>query len=332
MTWNEGLASNEKSRIRAVMRIGVCISFVVLMLAAGCNNSREQQVIVFHAGSLATPFSLLATEYEAANPGTKILLEAAGSLVCARKITELGKPCDIMASADYQIIDAMLIPQFASWNLGFATNEIVIAYNDKSGVADLIDGSNWTDILLRPDIIYGRSDPNSDPCGYRTLLTLMLAEEYYGLSGLKDAIVEKDRSYIRPKEIDLIALLESGAIDYMFQYKSVAVQHSMKYLELPDEINLSNPTFADNYRSVSLQVAGSRPGETITMPGDYIMYGITLLDDAPNRSAAEDFLAFIVGTRGREVFAQAGQNSINPPVISGKGRIPARIQSSFHNE
>lgn len=316
------------------MRTGVFISFVVLMMVAGCGGGRNrgQSVIVFHAGSLATPFSLLATEYEAANPGTKILLEAAGSLVCARKITELGKPCDIMASADYQIIDAMLIPQFASWNLGFATNEIVIAYNDKSGAADVIDGSNWTDILLRPDIIYGRSDPNSDPCGYRTLLTLMLAEKYYGLSGLKTALEEKDRSYIRPKEIDLIALLESGAVDYIFQYKSVAVQHSMKYLELPDEINLSNPLFADNYRSVSLQVTGSRPGETITMPGDYIMYGITLLNDAPNRSAAEDFLAFIVGARGREIFAQAGQNSINPPVISGTGPIPARIQASFHNE
>ncbi|MCK7522654.1 MAG: hypothetical protein MZV64_35710 [Ignavibacteriales bacterium] len=44
----------------------------------------------------------------------KVLLEAAGSLVCARKVTELKKPCDIVASADYFVIDKLLIPEYAS--------------------------------------------------------------------------------------------------------------------------------------------------------------------------------------------------------------------------
>ena len=66
------------------------------------------------------------------NPDIKILLEPAGSLVCARKITELKKPCDIIASADYFVINELLIPEYTKWSVRFATNEIVIAYSEKS--------------------------------------------------------------------------------------------------------------------------------------------------------------------------------------------------------
>ena len=73
-------------------------------------------------------------------------------------------------------------------------------------------------------------------------------------------MLSKNKDYIRPKEVDLVALIESNAIDYMFQYKSVAIQHKLKYIELPDEINLSDPCKNDIYKSVSLDVAGNKPG------------------------------------------------------------------------
>ena len=40
------------------------------------------------------------------------------------------------------------------------------------------------DVLMRKDVIYSRSDPDSDPCGYRTIFTFMLAEKYYKKPGL----------------------------------------------------------------------------------------------------------------------------------------------------
>ena len=39
------------------------------------------------------------------------------------------------------------------------------------------------DILLSDDVIYSRSDPDADPCGYRSVLTMMLAEKYYKKPG-----------------------------------------------------------------------------------------------------------------------------------------------------
>jgi molybdate/tungstate transport system substrate-binding protein len=303
----------------------IILCLPVMVAVAFCTGRQESKVIVFHAGSLAVPMSRLAAAYEADNPGIRIITEAAGSLVTARKITELRKPCDIMASADYVIIDELLIPEFSDWNMGFATNEIVIAYKNSSRYSDETDSLNWYEILLREDVFFGRSDPDSDPCGYRTLLMLQLAEKYYGIHGLKESFENKDRSYIRPKEIDLTALLEAGAIDYVFQYRSVAVQHGLNFIELPAEINLGNIEYSDNYRSVSQEVIGSRPGETISMKGDYIMYGVTLLRDAPNREEAERFLAFIAGERGRQIINETGQTPIFPPIVSGSVNVPRII-------
>ena len=70
--------------------------------------------------------------------------------------------------------------------------------------------------------------------------------------------------------------MKSNATDYMFQYKSVAIQHGLKYIELPDDINLSDPARAEIYKSVSLEVAGKKPGTKMRVTGDYINYSMSV--------------------------------------------------------
>ena len=302
---------------------------IYLLIFSGCrisNNGKPTEIIVFHAGSLSVPFNQLKAEYEKMNPHIKILLEPAGSLVCARKITELKKPCDIIASADYFVINELLIPEYAKWSVRFATNEMVIAYSEKSKYGSEINSDNWTDILLRDDVIYSRSDPDNDPCGYRTVFTIMLAEKYYGKQGLTGKMLLKNKDFIRPKEVDLVALMESNATDYMFQYKSVAIQHGLKYLELPDDINLSDPLKADNYKSVSLDVTGKEPGSRMTMTGDYINYSMTVIDSAPHRNEAIDFLCFILSEEGLAILRKNGQDPIIPLTTEQPDQLPAKLR------
>ncbi len=283
------------------MKFLLAMLLSTILLPTGSESQSQadnKELIIFHAGSLSVPMKQIAQEYEKKHPGTKIFLESAGSLVCARKVTELKKPCDIVASADYFVINELLIPDYASWSIRFATNEIVIAYGKKSKYSKEINSDNWMDILQRKDVIYSRSDPDSDPCGYRTVFTFMLAEKYYKKPGLAEKMSSKDKEYIRPKEVDLVALIESNAIDYMFQYKSVAIQHGLKYIELPKEINLSDPSKNDLYSSVSMNVAGNKPGTKIKVTGDYINYSITVLDNAPQKEEAINFLEFLLSPEG----------------------------------
>jgi len=304
------------------------VIFFVPVILSGCRSTgstKAKEVIVFHAGSLSVPFKEIALAYEKKNPGTKILLESAGSLVCARKVTELKKPCDIVASSDYFVINELLIPEYTLWSIRFATNEIVIAGHEKSKYLSEINSKNWMEILLREDVIYGRSDPDSDPCGYRTVFTFMLAEKYYGKPGLTEKMVLKNKEYMRPKEVDLVALIESNAIDYMFQYKSVAIQHNLKYIELPEEINLSAPNKNDIYSSVSLDITGSKPGSKIKVTGDYINYSITVLDVAPQKEEAINFLEFLLGPEGMKIFKNNGQEPIIPFSTEQPALIPSKL-------
>jgi molybdate/tungstate transport system substrate-binding protein len=285
------------------------------------------QLIIFHAGSLAVPFKQICDEFKRFHPKVEIVREAAGSRLCARKITDLHRPCDVIASADYTVIDALLIPEYADWNIRFATNEIVIAFREDTHRAAKISKDNWHDILLDKRVAFGRSDPDADPCGYRAVLTIMLAERFYNRHGLAGKMLAKDQRYIRPKEVDLLALLEVGELDYIFTYRSIAEQHGLEYLMLPDEINLKKAGFADLYKSASIRLTGKKPGTFITKTGTPIVYGVTIPRDAPNRELALAFLAFLLDAdKGGAILERNGQASIVPAPTDTFDKLPEALR------
>jgi len=109
-----------------------------------------------------------------------VILEASGSIDAARKITDLNRTADLLIVADYKIIVNYLFPRnLSDWYIIFARNEIVIAYTNKSAYSDEVNQDNWFYILNRSDVSFCYSDPNRDPCGYRTLLVWKLADKYY---------------------------------------------------------------------------------------------------------------------------------------------------------
>jgi len=267
----------------------------------------------------------MADEYEKRNPGIRVLLEPAGSLVCARKITELKKPCDIIASADYFVINELIVPEYSAWSIRFATNEMVLAFSEKSLESGQLTSDNWYEVLSSDDVIYARADPDADPGGYRTLFTFKLAEKYYGINGLADKLSGKNENFIRPKEVDLVALLESNAVDYIFIYRSVAIQHGFKYLELPPEINLADPGYNDTYRTVSLEVTSGSAGSKMKVTGEYINYSLSVLDSAVNKSGAIGFVAFLLSDEGMDFFRKNGQSPIIPFTTEQPELIPEQL-------
>lgn len=268
---------------------------------------------IIHAGSLTYPVQRIVAEYQADHPGVEILTEAWGSKAGARRIIELETPCDLFLSADYMVIEHMLIPEYASWNIKFAANEMAIVFTPKSRYAEKINAGNWFEILLRPDVQIGRSDPNQDPCGVRAVFTSKLAGLYYQDKTLAERLLNKDLRNIRPKETDLIALLESGQVDYIFLYRSVAQQHKLPYLILPDELSLGKPEMEAWYAQVSTQTLGSSPGSTITETGQPMVYGLTIPSKAQNLLLAESFSAFLLDPqKGGKILEELGQPSVVP--------------------
>ena len=297
---------------------------------SGSETTGKSQIRIIHAGSLSIPFKELADAYMKKNPNVEILLEAHGSRTCARRIIDLHQEVDVMGSADSAVIRELLMPDFADFCIDFTTNEMVIMYTEKSKFSDTINSDNWFDILLKPEVEYGHSDPNADPCGYRALLAWQLAEKHYQKENLYNQLKEKmPEKNIRPKEVDLLAMLEAGELDYIFIYRSVAEQHNAKFVVLPDEVNLKTPELAEFYQNAKLNITGKAPGEWVEVKGEPMIYGITLLKNAPNPRGAIEFIAFVLGPEGQEIMKKNGQPELVPPRVDNKDKLPETLKMFF---
>lgn len=347
--------------MRKLVLVAVALALLCASLV-GCGCGSGASLIILHAGSLSVPFDKMAEEYISDNPQVTVNAESAGSRTTIRKVTELDKPCDIIGSADYAAIEELMFPDWADWYICFARNQMVIAYRDGAPFAsDIADGTRtWFDVLRNEEVTYGHSDPDADPCGYRTLMTVQLAEKYYyeeagdfgvtpdeNAAGLYDALIqlpeggtEVDRGrtggdwgeVVKPKSVDLLYLLESGDLDYAFEYRSVAQQREFGYVELPTEIDLSSLEFEDFYGEVQVDVTGSEPGTTSMLTGAPIVYGLTIPTDAPHEELALDFVEFILGSEGQQILEDCGQPAIVPAVASDVEKVPEELQAYVGNQ
>ena len=277
------------------------------------------------------PFAKMEKVFEAKYPKLDILRTPGGSTKMARMISELHKPADIMGSADFKVIDKTLIPEYAEWNVRFATNQLVLCYTDKSRFAKEVNADNWYSILGRKGVIWGHSDPNLDPCGYRSLMVLQLAEIHYKKAGLYDQLIaNRPKKNVRPKSVELVSLLKTGNMDYAWEYLSVAVQHGLKYIKLPDEINLGNYKMDGFYKQAKVKVTGKKPGTWMTRTGKSCTYGITMVKDGPNPEAAEAFLGYLMDPNGGlKVLKDMGQPPFIPcrvPTEKMKSQLPSSLQ------
>lgn len=324
--------------VKHVARFAAAMMVAGLIAAAAplpAQTPLKGELIVFNAGSLGLPFRNLLRAFKEANPGVSTAQESAGSLESARKLTELGKIPDLLGVADYAIIPKLLIPQYTDWYATFATNALVLAYRDESRGAFEINVQNWYRILMRPGYRTGRSDPALDPAGYRTLMAWQLAERYYAQPQLERQLkAASPPKYMRPKEADLTALLQLGELDYVWTYRSIARTSGFRWLDLPPEINLSDPAMAATYEAARVVLPGATraPGDSVEFRGEPIVYALTIPRNAPHPEVAEAFVRFIFSTEGQRILAEAGLQPAVPPVLGGPGRPPLSLRGLFPSE
>jgi molybdate/tungstate transport system substrate-binding protein len=320
-------------------------------------------LVVFAAGSLIIPFNDLEKAFESQYPDIDVQAQYHGSIQVIRHATELHEPIDVVATADASLLPMLMyvtnnpdtgLP-YSDWYIKFASNHLEIAYHTDSLYASEIDADNWYEILTRPDVKVGLADPRFDAVGYRTLMLFALAGDYYhhptaftdmfkgqfsfSLGLFKDTsmttitvpdILEtKAESHVilRGASMELIALLESGDLDYAFEYKSVIQQHNLSMVELPDSINLGEEAYQQVYSQVQVdedlqRFASVKP----VFRGERIGYGITIPSSAPHPEEAALFIDFLLSPAGRAVMDADHHPMFDPAIADNYQNIPAELQ------
>ena len=107
---------------------------------------------------------------------------------------------------------------------------------------------------------------------------------------------------IRDASMFLLSLLESEGIDYAFEYRSVAIGQNLRYVPVPQEINLGSEEYAGIYDDATVHL-GFQRFATIgnKRTGLPIVYAATIPVDAPHKVEAEKFLTFML-----DAFADGG--------------------------
>jgi molybdate/tungstate transport system substrate-binding protein len=309
---------------------------LVVTLAAACSSSSSSStsaspaasgahgtLVVFGAGTLDTPFTAEIAAFKKANPGVTVhsMFGASGDMVKA--ITQLHQPADVLGVADYSLIPKLMFTAHATWYLGFVSNQITFAYTSHSKGASGLTSANWYKVLAQPGVHIGRSNPAADPSGYQTLQMLQLANGYYYHQPNLSASVLKNSpaASVAETETSLISALQSGQIDYLAIYKSTAQEQHLKWIALPPQINLSDPSMAAAYAKVSIHA-----GSLGTLTAKPIIYGLTIPTSAPNAALGEKFISFVIGSQGQAIMRSNGFVVISPALASPQSKVPASVK------
>ncbi len=357
----------------AVVVVAVLITVLVMVLG---RSAPAETLSIFHAGSLAGPFTNLKAKFETLHPNVDVVLTSGGSaalISTAIAQEQAGEsPPDIIASADYSLIPGkMYAGNYSDWYIAFARNTMVLCYrNNAPGSADIVSGNRtWYDVLRNDPVSYGHSNPDLDPCGYRTLMVIQLAQKYYydeatsfnltpdpEAKGLYDALIpgtDEDRGrtggtnttarpggseeVVSAKSVDLISALEAGSLDYAFEYRSVAVQNHLNYIDLNDHINLSKidaelAGVEEFYATASVKTIKNPgpPPQYSTQHGAAIVYGITIPSHAHNKELAAEFINLLLSSIGKQIIeTQNGQPMLEPPICDHPENLPDLLKPLF---
>jgi len=189
-------------------------------LIAGCSGSPTSaqgsgEITVFAAASLKSTFTELGTRFEAANPGTTVNVNFAGSSDLVTQLTQ-GAPADVFASADgtnmARAVDADLV---AGAPENFATNTLTIVTppGNPKDIASFAD-------LARPDTTVVVCAPQV-PCGSAT-------EELEQETGVTLTPVSEESAVT-----DVLGKITSGQADAGLVYVTDAKGAGDKVTEVP---------------------------------------------------------------------------------------------------
>jgi molybdate transport system substrate-binding protein len=217
-------------------------------------------VTVFAAASLTESFTQIGTDFEAANPGTKVTFNFAGSSALATQINQ-GAPADVFASASPATMKTVADAGNADGTpVTFVKNQLVIAVpkGNPKGVTGLAD-------LTKPGVKVALC-AEQVPCG-------AAAKKALDAAGVKltPVTLEQDVKAALSK-------VKLGEVDAALVYRTdaEAASSDVDGVEFPESAGAIND------------------------------YPLVVLKDAPNKSAAQAFVAYVQSDKGKAVLTAAG--------------------------
>ncbi|MFB6085616.1 MAG: substrate-binding domain-containing protein [Halodesulfurarchaeum sp.] len=286
----------------------------------------DGDMMIFHAGSLAPPFSAAEPKFEE-KTGIQVTREPKGSVASTKKITQQGRKADVLGVSDFRLIRDRVLPKYGNWYSIFATNAMSIQYHEDSKGADDISKDNWGEVLSRDGVTIGHADPAVDPGGYRAVMSQQLGKiPFNGEQLYDDATYQKLReNSVVPTgtETKLEGQLKSGKLDYAIYYQSISSTTDMPWIDLQPAVDLSKATteYAKHYAKAKVET------DSGTFTGAPIAYGLTVPSVAASPELGARWVEYFATKPGKQILKNKGLQPVSPFVVpeSATDAVPDRV-------
>ena len=253
----------------------------LMLLLAGCGAPApaspaagpQGSVTVFAAASLTDAFTTMKTDFDAANPGTRVILNFAGSPTLRTQLAQ-GARADVFASADTANMDgAETDGTIAGQPRVFAHNKLTVALPARgSAVSSLQD-------LAKPGVKVVLELPAVPAGNYsRHALDKMSKDPAFGpefATRVLANVVSQE-----PDVKSVLSRIQLGEADagllYVSDVGTPAVKDQVRTLAIPDQFNV---------------VAN---------------YPLALVKDAPNPAGGRAFMDYVLSPPGQATLAKWG--------------------------
>jgi molybdate/tungstate transport system substrate-binding protein len=232
------------------------------------------------------------------------------SVALANRIVSGELKPDVYISSDANVMELVMGPannNRARWYLPILRSRTIIMHGTQSRFNNDIEAVRagrlpWYELMQRPGLVLKRPNPTIDSGGYRAIFVFDLAERLYKLPGLKERVLgdnhNESQYFDRTKEFPLI---RDGSIDVFLTYITNPLVEGFPFLDLPEEIDQSNPSMQNWYETASYT---NPRGQTFR--GTYAAYAVTIPVAAVSPTAAEAFVGLLLSETGMTMFERAG--------------------------
>jgi len=290
------------------------------------------------AGTLGANLPAFASSFAQETFGVQAPLSAQlyeGSLAAATALTLPGQPYDAFVSADYRVIPQHVEPAAASWEVVFATDPLVLAYDPNLPGLSGITTSNWASTIVQPGITLGTPNASADPLGYNAIFTIELQDSldgahgafyshFYtgGIGGLADPVPAVTK--IVP-ETQAAAVLSTGTVDTYLIYRSYAIAYHLAYVDLSPHVNLAayDPASVANDTQASTTILSGASTQVVS--GAPVLFAATVPSSAPNVPLGLAFIAYLLSNQTSATWIADGYSVIAPAWTDHPSAIPAAL-------
>lgn len=175
-------------------------------------------------------------------------------------------------------------------------------------------------VIQLAELLYGDETIFETLITSQSAITVTQDGSVFKISTPEDLSPNTEKVVIRDKSVDLVSMVQSGGLDYAWEYLSVAKQNNLNYISLPDAVNLSSMNYEDTYNKV--QVITS---DNSAKSGKPIVYGITVPLNAPHPEYGAKFVEYVINGNGQNIFEEDGQPPIVPAAAYEMEHVPENL-------